>query len=127
MLAISADSLDVVVFHAFFFFSSRRRHTRWNCDWSSDVCSSDLLLPWRDAHDVGRLEAKLAHRALGQREVEVAVAVRRLRPGAVQPELDLLLHELVARSWRVDAEVEVVLVVAVEDALHHAGRPVQRP
>src|SRR6267143_3985805 len=26
----------------FFFFSSRRRLTRWNCDWSSDVCSSDL-------------------------------------------------------------------------------------
>src|SRR5438309_8160376 len=25
-----------------FFFSSRRRHTIWNCDWSSDVCSSDL-------------------------------------------------------------------------------------
>src|SRR5437870_13405946 len=28
---------------AFFFFSSRRRHTRWPRDWSSDVCSSDLL------------------------------------------------------------------------------------
>src|SRR3989338_4135786 len=27
---------------AFYIFSSRRRHTRWNCDWSSDVCSSDL-------------------------------------------------------------------------------------
>src|SRR6266480_6252597 len=27
----------------FFFFSSRRRHTRLTCDWSSDVCSSDLL------------------------------------------------------------------------------------
>src|SRR5438034_9172578 len=27
----------------FFFFSSRRRHTRSLCDWSSDVCSSDLL------------------------------------------------------------------------------------
>src|SRR5947207_8216508 len=26
-----------------FFFSSRRRHTRSLCDWSSDVCSSDLL------------------------------------------------------------------------------------
>src|SRR2546430_9233629 len=26
----------------FFFFSSRRRHTRFDCDWSSDVCSSDL-------------------------------------------------------------------------------------
>src|SRR6266480_1764293 len=25
-----------------FFFSSRRRHTRLTCDWSSDVCSSDL-------------------------------------------------------------------------------------
>src|SRR5205085_4647014 len=28
-----------------FFFSSRRRHTRFDCDWSSDVCSSDLHLP----------------------------------------------------------------------------------
>src|SRR5260370_37926688 len=26
-----------------FFFSSRRRHTRFKCDWSSDVCSSDLV------------------------------------------------------------------------------------
>src|SRR5260370_2473043 len=26
----------------YFFFSSRRRHTRFKCDWSSDVCSSDL-------------------------------------------------------------------------------------
>src|SRR5690625_5733673 len=26
-----------------FFFSSRRRHTRWPRDWSSDVCSSDLM------------------------------------------------------------------------------------
>src|SRR3989449_7874513 len=28
----------------FFFFSSRRRHTRCSRDWSSDVCSSDLTL-----------------------------------------------------------------------------------
>src|SRR5437588_10984048 len=33
----------------FFFFSSRRRHTRSLCDWSSDVCSSDLL-----SHSVAR-------------------------------------------------------------------------
>src|SRR5207237_7022187 len=32
-----------------FFFSSRRRHTRFKCDWSSDVCSSDLNLVGRDA------------------------------------------------------------------------------
>src|SRR5579862_6254346 len=34
-----------------FFFSSRRRHTRWNCDWSSDVCSSDLSKNAKDALD----------------------------------------------------------------------------
>src|SRR6267143_3441146 len=33
----------IFVIFFFFFFSSRRRHTRWNCDWSSDVCSSDLF------------------------------------------------------------------------------------
>src|SRR3989475_2488701 len=33
------------MFVVFFFFSSRRRHTRFDCDWSSDVCSSDLAPP----------------------------------------------------------------------------------
>src|SRR5256885_8888290 len=32
-------------FFVFFFFSSRRRHTRLQGDWSSDVCSSDLVAP----------------------------------------------------------------------------------
>src|SRR5437762_4660924 len=32
------------VIYFFFFFSSRRRHTRYIGDWSSDVCSSDLLV-----------------------------------------------------------------------------------
>src|SRR5690554_7915474 len=31
--------------YVFFFFSSRRRHTRCGRDWSSDVCSSDLVVP----------------------------------------------------------------------------------
>src|SRR5256884_4881343 len=34
-------------YHVFFFFSSRRRHTRCSRDWSSDVCSSDLVLDRR--------------------------------------------------------------------------------
>src|SRR6266480_2440976 len=38
------DVLGVSVFVFVFFFSSRRRHTRLTCDWSSDVCSSDLWL-----------------------------------------------------------------------------------
>src|SRR5256885_8440845 len=37
----SVPSSDVLV--CFFFFSSRRRHTRLQGDWSSDVCSSDLV------------------------------------------------------------------------------------
>src|SRR2546429_2710443 len=32
--------------HVVFFFSSRRRHTRCSRDWSSDVCSSDLIDRW---------------------------------------------------------------------------------
>src|SRR5256885_12371784 len=39
--------VDVTLFSGymvFFFFSSRRRHTRLQGDWSSDVCSSDLQL-----------------------------------------------------------------------------------
>src|SRR5690625_5341158 len=31
-----------ILINVLFFFSSRRRHTRWQRDWSSDVCSSDL-------------------------------------------------------------------------------------
>src|SRR5256886_16036566 len=34
--------ISVIIGGFFFFFSSRRRHTRFDCDWSSDVCSSDL-------------------------------------------------------------------------------------
>src|SRR3990167_8275037 len=33
-------------------FTSRRRHTRFDCDWSSDVCSSDLRPPGADAVSV---------------------------------------------------------------------------
>src|SRR5262245_66025707 len=35
--------LVFILFFCFFFFSSRRRHTRCLSDWSSDVCSSDLV------------------------------------------------------------------------------------
>src|SRR3989440_6119268 len=41
-VAFSDSWLDGFCF-SFFFFSSRRRHTRSDRDWSSDVCSSDLV------------------------------------------------------------------------------------
>src|SRR5699024_11328262 len=43
-----------ILYTLFFFFSSRRRHTRSKRDWSSDVCSSDLVYP------AGGLSASLA-------------------------------------------------------------------
>src|SRR2546430_12640051 len=44
-VAAPGRATDQLHVHSFFFFSSRRRHTRFDCDWSSDVCSSDLLIP----------------------------------------------------------------------------------
>src|SRR5260221_7139732 len=41
VLHLTVD-LNIIQSFFFFFFSSRRRHTRSLCDWSSDVCSSDL-------------------------------------------------------------------------------------
>src|SRR5690625_6753699 len=46
----------------FFFFSSRRRHTRWPRDWSSDVCSSDLL--WFEYDEQGRPLRPESYRSL---------------------------------------------------------------
>src|SRR5206468_5449046 len=40
--AVLLRSVSRFLFRVFFFFSSRRRHTRSDRDWSSDVCSSDL-------------------------------------------------------------------------------------
>src|SRR2546421_6667067 len=40
---INFYKISLLVFCLFFFFSSRRRHTRSDRDWSSDVCSSDLI------------------------------------------------------------------------------------
>src|SRR2546426_3288562 len=47
----------------FFFFSSRRRHTRLQGDWSSDVCSSDLLNVGEE-DEKGNAVVKEAHQLL---------------------------------------------------------------
>src|SRR5688572_33092997 len=54
-----------------FYFSSRRRHTRFDCDWSSDVCSSDLT-PYEYLGKDKRLEARFT-----------AVTARKVRPTEV--------------------------------------------
>src|SRR2546426_1785115 len=61
----------VFVFH-FFFFSSRRRHTRLQGDWSSDVCSSDLDIPALTAAMEGLLADPDARRRMGTAGRKVA-------------------------------------------------------
>src|SRR5207253_5420693 len=53
-----------------FFFSSRRRHTRWPRDWSSDVCSSDLS---------GKREDELFHFLFVLVEVDVSHLLHPMR------------------------------------------------
>src|SRR5256886_5516772 len=62
-------------FVRFFFFSSRRRHTRFDCDWSSDVCSSDLAWPGASG------SSRAAPQRLPTRLTDVC---RRLRPPPVR-------------------------------------------
>src|SRR2546430_6344554 len=51
-----AEECVLVKAVGFFFFSSRRRHTRFDCDWSSDVCSSDL--PFCARVPIGRTQSR---------------------------------------------------------------------
>src|SRR6266568_7284664 len=82
-----------------FFFSSRRRHTRWNCDWSSDVCSSDLSELSKRGHRVtvffGDMYLDGREHDLGDR-LRVVPLPTRLRtpfhPGLVPVTPDLLRH-----------------------------------
>src|SRR5690625_1867430 len=74
-----------------FFFSSRRRHTRWPRDWSSDVCSSDLAL------------SPLSPGAFGLALLRTRLVGDRARPGAVRPAPGRALRPAVLpprSSWR---------------------------
>src|SRR2546427_10953647 len=89
-----------ILFVYFFFFSSRRRHTRFDCDWSSDVCSSDLiLLPDRDPG--GFEDRAVALLALAQ-----PAEHRQARQGIRKPPADRLEEDLLAP--RPDARVRAL-------------------
>src|SRR5689334_24412003 len=105
----------------FFFFSSRGRHTRWNCDWSSDVCSSDLERH-HDGHDEDdrrrRMQEhaeeqeqhvqKCQHEVLVLREVRhrLREVLRRLHFGQVRAEIG-------RASCRERVEMPVVAVASL--------------
>src|SRR2546422_7082554 len=66
----------------FFFFSSRRRHTRCSRDWSSDVCSSDLLAT---ALRPEKMAAALTDILPGGREGKTRVTRCRVTPLRYRP------------------------------------------
>src|SRR5690606_39326607 len=80
-----------------FFFSSRRRHTRFSRDWSSDVCSSDLI-----TLDRRHVLEQVAHRVPRVRQLAVVRILRRLA-GVVQ--LKGVLVEHVAKALGEIAEI----------------------
>src|SRR5438045_9654484 len=82
-------SVRANVFIVYFFFSSRRRHTRCLSDWSSDVCSSDL----RRRRDLGGHAARLEQAAEMPQKAEPGHIRRRVdanrdhRPGGAGVEI----------------------------------------
>src|SRR6266487_5467463 len=77
----------------FFFFSSRRRHTRWTGDWSSDVCSSDLRNLTAQLSSAILLLAQLLSSQI------LASALRGVQMSAVQTETTTIIP---AGTWIVD-------------------------
>src|SRR5690242_16484572 len=80
----------LLVFFFFFFFSSRRRHTRLTCDWSSDVCSSDLVVIGGAANQFRCL--------VGRVRVRVVVVGVTGRQGAIAPLRVGVLRGQIGRS-----------------------------
>src|SRR3989449_5423278 len=84
--------------HLFFFFSSRRRHTRCSRDWSSDVCSSDLV--------VGPVRRRRVQRD-PHRSVRLPDLLDDLAHGAILPARPLRRERRIIRSF-VDGSVQTL-------------------
>src|SRR5690348_17364514 len=74
----------------FFFFSSRRRHTRWTGDWSSDVCSSDLKVPYWEYAPNSEARGTILWVHGGPED-------------QARPVFDPMRHFLVSQGWRIVA------------------------
>src|SRR5690606_38607287 len=115
-----------------FFFSSRRRHTRFSRDWSSDVCSSELAL----ALEAIKMGTTVATNALLERKGERTVLVTtrgfadqlriayQNRPKLFARRIvlpELLYERVVEIDERVTAEGEVLRAPDLEAARRDLG------
>src|SRR5690242_10135399 len=105
-LGVSARDLKIILINESlkFFFSSRRRHTILTCDWSSDVCSSDL-----------RVEGGVVLVLLVEDE-ELGVLRRAVRPIGQAARLRLAHHSRLLREQRGE---RVALALRGPDPRHH--------
>src|SRR5207302_6637088 len=83
----------------FFFFSSRRRHTRFSRDWSSDVCSSDLVT---------------SRSSLVSEETAVPVASLRIKNIFIW-----YMFESCLRKWFRIEIMTLLLTFLLQSAIHH--------
>src|SRR5256885_6049516 len=98
-----------------FFFSSRRRHTRLQGDWSSDVCSSDLL-----EHAAATLREFVSREVLGR----IAAAIQLERP---QLRATLAASQLIGIAMlRYVVKVEPLASAGPDEVARWAGPVVQR-
>src|SRR3990167_7738511 len=109
-----------------FFFSSRRRHTRFDCDWSSDVCSSDLAL--------GLAQHQVLDHGHARHQAEMLVhhgdaLLQRLGRAGWQPRLPAEPH--LSGAGRIDAEDQVAQcrlasAVFAQQAMNGTGMDIER-
>src|SRR5256885_11757999 len=108
-----------------FFFSSRRRHTRLQGDWSSDVCSSDLQWLAGDAQEVTSVDLGIS-RDQGQAYSPVALGLQNSGnyswvaegPGSTQCRLRVVAHNPngLSGSDQSDAAFTITSPLGVDDA-----------
>src|SRR5476649_1970332 len=110
-----------------FFFSSRRRHTRSLCDWSSDVCSSDLPDMFLGAH-VERVTGRRMHVWMGECHVHAGIEPVKLDAARrAHPDAELLIHpecgcttSTLYRASSGDLGGTTTVVTSTEGMIHRA-------
>src|SRR5690349_24109961 len=113
------------MFFFFFFFSSRRRHTRSLRDWSSDVCSSDLVLEHAVAEAVaGHVRAAASARQRRRRPYLAGLLVARSEEhtSELQSRRDLVCRLLLGKKKKLLAELPTCVCQQGRQGSEHTCR-----